>query len=693
MRGNPKMSKSNNFLKRFSIIVIILIQIGFTPFSSYRVLAQESTSDPAASETTETPQSESITPAEETPTTPTSPTPPEPIAPEPPQDTGPTAPTGADIVTYTYNEQTGLWENKYYTWDPVTKKTTSKSATDYSFNPETGMWETVKWIYDAPSGTYKPREIQLNRTQMISSGLATANELDQQMKNNLDVKVDSKSTVNNRLSSCSTSGDATVSNNLNAGDATSGNAYTLANILNMLGSTWGDLGQDVKTFVTDINGDVVGDIYVNPDAIAPNSSNTLNKDTSNNLSVNVKENGSISNDVDLCSYSGNADVSSNTTAGNATSGNADAVANILNLINSTVQAGDSFIGVMNINGNLNGDILLPDYLRIDNLLAASTGANAKLDQVEIENSELIANLISNQDIDNNINTTATSGNANVDSNNTAGSATTGEAQTNITLLNLTGRDIVGNNGLLVFVNVLGTWVGFIVDAPTGSNSAALGSGIDSNKNSTEITTNSAEVNTEQNYGIKNNIKVTAASGEANVSENTIAGNAKSGKASASANILNLINSKLTLKDWFGVLFINVFGSWNGSFGINTNSGNLAPLQTLAQNGSVPVQNAQVFSFSPSGTNKVKLQNVTSTFEEEKPGPEILLASASNPQMISNTKTPTEIAKEQQLKNKVINALSFGSVLTLSFLGIEQLGNLRNRLKRGTKNPTVMTGVK
>jgi len=48
----------------------------------------------------------------------------------------------------------------------------------------------------------------------------------------------------------------------------------------------------------------------------------------------------------------------NTTAGSATTGDAAAIANIVNVINSIIGAGQSFIGTININGNLDGEILL-----------------------------------------------------------------------------------------------------------------------------------------------------------------------------------------------------------------------------------------------------------------------------------------------------------------------------------------------
>src|SRR4029079_6445334 len=73
--------------------------------------------------------------------------------------TGPTAPTGADSQTYTYNPDTGLWENAYYTWNPVTHQTAPKTPQSYSYNPATGMWDTTQWRYDAPSGKYVPNTV------------------------------------------------------------------------------------------------------------------------------------------------------------------------------------------------------------------------------------------------------------------------------------------------------------------------------------------------------------------------------------------------------------------------------------------------------------------------------------------------------------------------------------------------------
>ena len=75
---------------------------------------------------------------------------------------GPQQPTGDAFKTYVFNEATGLWENDYYTWNPVARiRPPPKGAVDYSYNPVTGRWDTTQWVYDAASGNYQPNVISV----------------------------------------------------------------------------------------------------------------------------------------------------------------------------------------------------------------------------------------------------------------------------------------------------------------------------------------------------------------------------------------------------------------------------------------------------------------------------------------------------------------------------------------------------
>jgi hypothetical protein len=119
----------------------------------------------------------------------------------------------------------------------------------------------------------------------------------------------------------------------------------------------------------------------------------------------------------------------------------------------------------------------------------------------------------------------------------------------------------------------------------------LGNGVTGN-----TTGGSQDITANNNSQIMNNVNVTANSGNASVTGNTNAGNATSGNTTASANILNVNMSNFSLSNWFGILFINVFGRWDGSFGVDTASGNLPfSVPPPANNGNTE-QTSPPFSF-------------------------------------------------------------------------------------------------
>lgn len=560
---------------------------------------------------------------------------------------GITKPTGADAVTYSYNEKTGLWENQYYTWSPETKKYTPKFSQTYTYNSATGKYDTTTFAYNPSAGKFEavnksvdtppagatviggPPPVatitdtgsgsdnsisdnnQTTGSRTISNtGTDSTNKINNNNNSQLDHTSSSSTTVDNQIVATANSGDAAVTQNTSAGSATSGSAKDTATVVNQLQSDT-SLQGTTTTFTYDIYGNVQGDITIDPSQLSsvdtdiPNASPT-------DVTINTSQDASINNDIQLTATSGDATVARNTKAGNATSGTAQAVANILNVINSIISSGQSFIGTINIYGNFDGDILLPqdtlnkvlasNYPTI-NATVTPDGSVSVINNTgpgssnSINNNSSGSTDINSQNttgINNRVNLAASSGDATVARNTTAGNAATGTATTNLVLLNLTGQQIICGDALLVFVNVLGNWVGMIVNAPSGATAAALGghcsgpatggSGANSSmsgtgnssSNTIDNSDNSAtSINDTGNLSINNNLSIKATSGNADVIGNTEAGNAISGDASASANIANIANSAMSFSDWFGLLFINVFGLWNGSFGINTAAGNPA----------------------------------------------------------------------------------------------------------------------
>jgi hypothetical protein len=525
-------------------------------------------------------------------------------------------PVGADAGTYTYDCTSGLWQNNYYTFDPNTDITTPTYAIVYTYNSGTGVYDYPDWIFNAPNNSYvevtqsiaqpptgadvvgapvpvtlpsssDPSSNSITNTgpnsnntingtdggsgSISNTGPNSNNVLGGTNTNNLNATNLSNASLNNLITQNSGTGNSLVIGNTTAGNATSGNSTDIANIVNLLQSATNALGGSAVTFVANINGNVNGDLLIDPSTLGtvqPAASSTPSG--TNNITVNNQTNSSINNNIDVGATSGNAAVTNNTTGGSANSGSADAIANVVNLIDSAISSGKSFVGVININGNLNGNIVIPPNL-INQLIASNVptatinvtgpGSNNAINTGTNSSNTAVTNT-NNEGINNTINANSTSGQATVSNNTTGGSATSGSAANKITAFNLTGSNVVGSNDLLVFVNVLGTWVGMIINAPAGATAAELGGRI----TQSSANTNNTTVNNTTNQQINNNINLNAASGNAGVTGNTNGGNATTGNANTAVNLLNVENSNLSLSNWFGILFINVFGTWNGSFG-------------------------------------------------------------------------------------------------------------------------------
>lgn len=527
-----------------------------------------------------------------------------------------TAPKG-----YRFDPTTGLWENGTYAWNPTTGQTTPLKDLSYSYNPDTKRWDTASYRYDptaqkyvdnqpsaptaptaatpqaTPTPTSPPPQASssasLNPTSSSPSAPTPSPTTSNKTQSSGLFDNFYKASISNRLDSSATSGDATVSHNTKAGGAASGAATTTATLINLLASSLSQDGKTPYTFISNILGNVFGDLTIDPGQLAKQ----LPADTSH-TTVNNSSTADINNQVNLNAKSGSANVTGNTAAGNATSGNAAVIANLINAINSSISSGQSFIGAINIQGNLNGDILLPKGM-LDQLLASNAGNTAAS-----KASSTVTNADS-QAITNQLNLAAKSGSTSVTDNTQAGSATSGQAKTSLTVLNFSGHQVADANTLLVFVNVLGHWVGMIFDAPSGATAAALGGKVTSN-----TTAANSDLANNSQASINNDLTANATSGDANVSHNTAAGNATSGSANVAVNVLNLTDSQISSANWFGVLFINILGNWFGSFGIDTAAGN-QPTTSGGKGGGTPnpsgntyqhARRPQVFHFTPHGSS-------------------------------------------------------------------------------------------
>lgn len=490
----------------------------------------------------------------------------------------------------------------------------------FTFDAATQKWNSNKWQWDTASGKYipTPAPVVTDTEKPAQNGTAS------------NSNSATNTSIANVLESIATSGNAGVTNNTTGGSALTGNASAAASIINNVNSTMSNSNnKEAASFVMDIMGDVNGDIMLEP-MLLKAMLEAKAADTQNGT-MSVSNTASVTNDVDLLAMSGDADVKGNTSAGDATSGSAHAMANVMNLVNSMIAANQSFDGTINIYGNLNGDILIaPDFLAqmlASNGIPASAQGATKL------------NARDTQEIVNNVSLAAESGAALVGNNTSAGSTTSGDANTNLVIFNMTGHDIVAANSLLIFINVLGSWVGVIVDAPAGATSAALANGVTKNDIQPSMV-----INSENNTKITNNLIIGAYSGDASVVGNTQAGNAKTGNATASANIANISHSTMGLTGWFGRLFINVFGTWNGSFGVNTSAGD-----PKIEESETPKLIRFVPSSIPSPAAKAsvsRMRIITPTSPAPTTEPEVQQALANTGDVLMANDTKSDIPTQQ-----------------------------------------------
>lgn len=553
----------------------------------------------------------------------------------------------------------------------------------YVYDSATGRWSSNKWRYDAATNTYVANTgPQSNNTvdtdgagaTITDTGAGSNNQVKEDANSAVDNTTKNNNQINNDVSGTATSGSAAVTSNNTAGSAGSGNATSVATLMNAINSSSSLSGQPY-TFSQDVYGDVYGDIQLAPELLKAMTAQTSAQPQGNNtINYNVLNNNTINNKVDLGAQSGDASVLNNTNAGGATSGNAVAIANVLNLINSIIASNGSFVGTINIHGNLYGDILM-NREGTPSLIASNGASNP------LSSGTMIANNTNLTDIVNNIDLKATSGTASTNGNTNAGNAKSGTANTNLVVMDLAGQQVDAKNAILVFVNVMGKWVGIIVDAPTGATAAVLGddvtknliaqTGAGSNNTINTDSANDTTVNADSKNKITNNISLNAQSGDATVAGNTNAGDATSGNASAGANVFNMVNSVFNLSGFMRILTINILsdGFWCGNFGIDgDNCGtDIKDVAAAPQTSQTPAAStasnpiAQVFSFIPH-TPPVSSQSTTPANATSEPTPEPSESSQTAVLAASDHSSSSPVTSEASTGPAAISAPVAAAVL-------------------------------
>ncbi len=334
--------------------------------------------------------------------------------------------------------------------------------------------------------------------------------------------------------------------NNSSGSIQTGNANAATSVNNTVNTN--SVNSEVVYQTLNIFVDSVGDLDLSqPFKIAQD---VINQDKNDNNVINVKLTGNnyayVDNALVSTADSGNNTISGTSGTGTAiiSTGNADSEVDLLNQVNFNVVNSVVHDITINIYGTVTGNIILPQLLQTSTCTSCGVSINSNNTAV----------------VTNNVNSQAVSG-----QNTIAGDATinTGNATSNVNILNVVNTNIINSYIEALFLNDLGLWHGNFLGwdnfgAQTGGQNLAL-----SDSGTAPSGGGSVAINTHNTAIVNNTINSTANSGENTIDANS--GSITTGNANSVVSMTNFVNSNV-IGSLIGLFHINIFGTFNGDIG-------------------------------------------------------------------------------------------------------------------------------
>lgn len=412
--------------------------------------------------------------------------------------------------------------------------------------------------------------------------------------------------VGNNLYQKTTTGDNSASKNT-GGDNTivTGDANTTGTILTAVNTNldgvavyeFNVVDNQTGNYILDfskancISGCLTGDTKVINTGNGADSVNSGNVDTNSTDNTSQINDAAVLNNLTLTSDSGDNKADMNTNGNNSiTTGDANVSGSVVNMVNNNI-AGGVVYAVVNIFGDLIGDIVLPDGTVLSCCLGNATamnsgnGAGSTNDAKVSQSTNNTTTQFNNVDIQNNVILDSQTGDNDVNKNTTGtNSVTTGDTNILAQVFNVANTNIVGGNWWLVLVNEAGFWIGKIIGAPDGQNYSGSdgfefsvdpsgevtvvnsGNGAGSENSGNVSQTSNTNIYQSNDAKVVNNVNLKANTGDNSANMNTGGNSAIStGDANIIANIVNFVNNNIVGGGKLIVTVVNVFGSWLGDF--------------------------------------------------------------------------------------------------------------------------------
>ena len=471
---------------------------------------------------------------------------------------------------------------------------------------------------------------------------------------------------------------------------------TLANT-NIFGSQ--TIQSEALNVFEDYSGNVTFAQGVSPElseVFASASNENTGAGSTNNASVEVdydveiynKNIALLENEVELNVVSGENNANGNTGHGTVVSNDVNVAFNMVNFLNTNVTSSNWWFSSLNVFGDWNGDIVLPQMIAQGNNLTINseseneeTGANSENNSsAETTNSFDVGNN-NEAEITNNVKLNAQTGDNKTSFNTGTGSGEFGETDAETNTINLANINVTGDSWWLVIVNTFGSREGATIGSPSnmvvkasknttilspansGIEARNSSTGPDSDNNASVEINHSTNIENDNEATINNDIVINAITGENETKHNTGHGHVDTGDVKAASNLINIANSNITVGNWL-LAVVNVFGDWKGNIrfpdGMSGDSsdngetsgdgGNDSSVSNISTDDGSDILNKETIYVKISKENYAKLVNLIEA-----------IANSGNNEASMNTGNATICTGESEINVNLENLINYGYI--------------------------------
>lgn len=392
-----------------------------------------------------------------------------------------------------------------------------------------------------------------------------------QGNNNTNENANENQNCNGNLNSNSNSNsNANLNNNSNSNENTeveepdalieTGDSTAVSDVYNEVNTNI--VSDNFEQTTINIEGTYDGDINLLEQfqSMLESDTDANSQQSGGSLTVSNENEANIDNEVEVSASTGENSIETEGGSALIQAGDATAVSNTVNVVNTNIVGNNVLFAVVNVYGQWNGDLIVPG----EGLLEVAP---------EPVYAETVIVNENEADVENNVLVTANTGGNEIDAEGGDGSSAeikTGAAYAGAEVLNIVNTNIVKNNFFFLLINNLGSWTGKILnwDNESGEYSnifsydfGLLGDG------ETPTIQGLLSIFNKNTAKVENDISASANTGNNEIEiENENGGSAsaaiKTGNAAAMAKIVNFINTNIVGNNWlFGI--VNIMGQWNG----------------------------------------------------------------------------------------------------------------------------------